>query len=604
MTSAETRLALTPAPMPATAATAQWRGHVVVCGLNDEALRVVEQLVQAEVAAVVVDDVTDQRLLRALGRAGVPHLSADPRATDTLHAAGLKGAAAVICIEDDDLQTLAVALLARELRPDVRVVVQLGNAAVGRALEDVGVAVLDVAGLAAPSIVEACLQTRTRTLRLGDTDWVVAEGVSGRAGTLRELYGDLAPLAVVPAGQSDVDVAPGRDRVIEIGDTVVVVGPPAEIAAAGLDERARAAPRQAFVGARAPRIDAEPRPTTLVRYLIRTVDRRVQWALLALFSLAFVSVGLLMVGYREPGGRRMSVVDAVYFTVETVGTVGYGDFYFRDQATWLRVWAILLMVVGAILAATFFALLTNLLISQTIRDTLGQRRVTGLKNHVVVLGLGSVGVAVVDLLRARDIEVVVVDADEDNRFRSRMRADRVPVVIADSTEPDTLRAVRLADARAVAVTTSDDLVNIETGLAVRDLLGDRWGAVPVPLRIFDRRLARTVQGSFDFRYVRSPAALAAPWFVGAALGLEVLSTFYVGHQLLLVARLVVTDGGGLDGRAMHQLSARIRVVSLVRRDGAAVRPPRRDTRFEAGDVAHLIGPYEELLSLLREDAPG
>ena len=96
----------------------------------------------------------------------------------------------------------------------------------------------------------------------------------------------------------------------------------------------------AFVGARAPRAE-QPRPTTLVRYLLRTIDRRVQWALLALLTLAVTSVGVLLIGYEEADGRRMSVVDAVYFTVETIGTVGFGDFYFRDQPVWLRLWAIL-----------------------------------------------------------------------------------------------------------------------------------------------------------------------------------------------------------------------------------------------------------------------
>ncbi len=53
---------------------------------------------------------------------------------------------------------------------------------------------------------------------------------------------------------------------------------------------------------------------------------------------------------------------------------------------------------------------------------------------------------------------------------------------------------------------------------------------------------------------------------------------------------------------MVELSARIRVVQLVRADGTAEHPPRRDTRFAAGDSAYLIGPYEELLLLLRSDA--
>jgi Trk K+ transport system NAD-binding subunit len=179
----------------------------------------------------------------------------------------------------------------------------------------------------------------------------------------------------------------------------------------------------------------------------------------------------------------------------------------------------------------------------------------------------------------------------------------VPVVIADSTQPQTLRAVGLDHARAVAVLTSDDLANLETGLAVRDRLGPRWKQVPVVLRLFDDQLAATVERSFGFGYVRSVAALSAPWFVGAALGLDVLGTFYVGHQPMLVGRLTIAPGGGLDGLTMGELSARTRVVAISHpgRGGGLEHPPRRDTRFHAGDRAYLIGPYEELLQLLRRD---
>lgn len=177
-------------------------------------------------------------------------------------------------------------------------------------------------------------------------------------------------------------------------------------------------------------------------FALRGIDRRIKRAVAALATLAMVSVTVLTLGYREPDGTGMSVLDALYFTVETIGTVGFGDFYFRDQHAWLRAWAIFLMVVGATLATVFFALLTNVLISRTIASSLGRRRMTG--------------------------------------------------------------------------------------LAVRDLPGERWWDVPVVLRIFDRRLAGTVSGSFDFRNVRSPSALAAPHFVGAALGIDVLQTLYVG----------------------------------------------------------------------------
>lgn len=569
---------------------AGWSGHVVVCGLHDEGIRVVEQLHAAGVRAVMVDEQPDPRLVPALPAPLAPNL----------RAAGFANAAALICVESDDVQALAIVLNARELRPSARIVVQLRNAAVGRALADVGIVVLDVAAIAAPSMVEAALRTGRTALHLGEVELAVVEAVSRQAGTLRELYGDLVPLGVVQAGGTRVDVAPGRDHFVEPGDVVVLAGTGAEVSRAELIDRRSPRAERVFVSSRA------PRPNRVRRglpgwHLLAGVERRIKIAIGALLGLATLSVVMLLIGYHEPNGRRMSPLDALYFTVETIGTVGYGDFYFRDQNGWLRLWAICLMVVGATLATVFFALVTNALVSRRLEETLGSRLRPDLDGHVIVVGAGSVGIEVVRQLRARGVDSVVLEEDPGNRFRAVLRSWRVPVVIADATVPETWTRLHLARARAVVVVTSDDLVNIETGLAVRDLLGERWSRVPVVLRIFDTRLAGTVESTFGFGFVRSPATLAAPWFVGAALGLEVIDTFYLGDEPLLVARLAVRAGGGLDGTAMRQLSARIRVLSLVRADGSVEARPRRDTRFVSGDAAYLVGPYGELLGLLRAD---
>jgi Trk K+ transport system NAD-binding subunit len=156
----------------------------------------------------------------------------------------------------------------------------------------------------------------------------------------------------------------------------------------------------------------------------------------------------------------------------------------------------------------------------------------------------------------------------------------------------------------VAVLTSDDLVNVETGLVVRERLGTRWPSVPVVLRVFDRELARGVEAGFGFDFVRSTAALAAPWFVGAALGLGVLGTFYVDQTLFLVGRLSVTAGGGLDGLTLWELAGQVRVVALHRADGDLEHRLRRDTVLAAGDDAYLVGRPDEVMQVLRRDAPG
>ena len=592
-------------------------GHVIVCGLHGVGVRVVELLQRAGVAVVVVDDHPDARLVRLVETWGVPHLVGDSRLADTLSAAGLAGAAALVCVEADDLHTLETALRARELRPSLRVVVQLANPAVGRAIEEVTGAgsVLDVAALAAPSVVEACLRDPAHEIALAGERYVVAHVRAPRDGTLRAVFGDLVPVGVLGGDRPGEPapaplICPGRDAAVTAGDRVVVLGTPDELDAARLEwqlnERALRGPAlrpgRAWPEGRRP----ESAPVDLIRYLVSTVasaaDRRLRTALGVLVGLVALSTTVLTVAYRDERGG-MTVVDALYFTVETIGTVGYGDFFFRDQATWLRLYAVGLMVFGAILATVFFALLTNVLVSRRIEEELGRRRVPGMSDHVVVVGIGAIGVRVVEGLRKRGREVVVVERDENNRYLVQLRALGVPVVVGDATLGSTLDAANLSAAGAVAILTSDDLTNLETGLAVRDRLGPRWLDVPVVLRLFDRQLAHTVETSFAFRHVRSTAALAAPWFVGAALGLDVLGTFYVADTPLLLGRLPVAPGGGLDGLTMQDLAADIRVVAIERIGSDRLEHlPRRATRLHGGDAAYLVGPYEELLGVLRRDA--
>ena len=576
-------------------------GHVIVCGLQDVGLRVVEQLRLAGESVVALDDAPEVTRLRIAADLGAVHLARSGRREADLVAAGIAGATALICAADSDLATLEIALLARRLRPDLRVVVQLGNAAVGRAVGRVTGpdSVLDVATIAAPTLAGSCLALHTRPLDIGGQPFLLQEVIATQATTVRRLAGDLAPVAVVPADGSPMHVCPGRDLPVSVGDRVVVIGDPEDVARLlpagdGLVHR----------GLRPQRVHALAMLRRYAHGFVTESQRPLRLTLRVLLGVAVLSVVLLRLGYRFADGHHMSVLDSAYFTTETLTTVGFGDFYFGNQSAWLRVWAIVLMIGGATLVTILYALLTNLLVSRRLAQSLGRQVATRMRDHVILVGLGSVGLRVLEELVAAGQQVVVLERDEDNRFLARARELGVPVVFGDSTVPASLDAVGLSRARAVAVLTSSDLANIETGLAVDDLLGERRSEVPVVMRVFDRNLASTIESSFGFRHVRSTAALAAPWFVGAALGLDIHTTFYVDRQPMLIGRLTVADSGGLNGQTMAELSARIRVIAIRRRGvGSGVEyPPRRDTRFAGGDQAYLVGPYEELLRVLRRDA--
>ena len=149
-------------------------------------------------------------------------------------------ARAVVCAGPNDAVNLEIALLARRFSPNVRVVARLADNVLRDAVADVSGpgAILNVADLAAPSVVEAVLsRTHTNSERLASNSW--SWGSEARKdGTLREIYGDLAPVAVVHGKNApapgDIVPCPGRDQQVYAGDWTSMIGVKDELEARGI----------------------------------------------------------------------------------------------------------------------------------------------------------------------------------------------------------------------------------------------------------------------------------------------------------------------------------------------------------------------------------
>jgi voltage-gated potassium channel Kch len=367
---------------------------------------------------VVLDDHADERLVRLVRGWGIPFQPRGGHLSEPLFDAGIMGASAVVCAETTDLLTLETVLLIRDLRPEVPVVADLDNPAVAHAVEEVldTVGVLDVAALFAPSVVETCIGHRARDILLHDTQFVAAEVIAPRDGTLPELYGSLAPIGIVTDADDEVIACPGRDQRVSVKDRVTLLGTHEELAAAGLDHR-QARESGARIGAR-----ARGRTKRFARSTASIADRPLRIAGLLGIALLVISALVLHFGYRVSGGNgHLPLLDAVYFTVETVATVGFGDFSFSNEPFGIELFGIALIVAGTTLVTTVFALLTNALVSRRIEQSLGRERIPGMVGHVVTVGLGAVGMQVLEGLLAQGREVVVVERTQSNSY-SRRRA--------------------------------------------------------------------------------------------------------------------------------------------------------------------------------------
>jgi Trk K+ transport system NAD-binding subunit len=563
--------------------------HIIVSGDDALATTIVEELRRAGARVVKLDnaELADAGVARELARAEVTR------------------AIAVVCAADDDATNLEIALLARRANPTLRVVARLTNDVLRAAVADDNGpgGIFNVAELAAPSVVEACLRHTTHPFEAAGIDFVASGSEAPRDGSLREIYGDLAPVAIIRGENSptpgEVVACPTRDQRVHAGDWTVTIGTVDETAGRGIKVQQPTETR-----ARRPLLR---RALDAVRVVLNDFNPAFYPALAGAATLLVTSMIVLHYNYQRP---RMSWIDALYFTVETITTTGYGDFSFGHQVIWLRLFAAMLMFSGATTIALLVAFIADVLLSQRFVIAAARPRVRHLRNHVIVVGLSELGIRVVTDLVNTGHDVAVIERDEENRFVSMAHELDVPVIFGDATLLQTLESARVDRARAVAVVTRDDMINIETGIILSEMLGprvlpkvNRRAEVPLVLRVYDRALGFAVAQRFGFDNVRSTVELAAPWFIGAASGLEVLGTFSVGQSSFTVGAMRVAPGSDLDGLQMTELSNQIRVIAFTPQDAPVELRPRRDDRLRGGDTVYLVGPYRELLGTLRKGLP-
>lgn len=183
-------------------------------------------------------------------------------------------------------------------------------------------------------------------------------------------------------------------------------------------------------------------------------------------------------------------------------------------------------------------------------------------DHVIVAGLGNVGMRIVGQLHDLGVGVVCVDKSEDAAGIGLARRLGLRVVIGETHREETLRAAGIGTCQAVVSVTNSDTVNLETALHARALASEPR----IVLRLGDDDLAERVQRNVTNTISRSVSYLAAPALTAAMLEHQVLRTIPVGRHVLLIADIRVEAGSDLDGRPVEDVhqAGQVRMIAHQR----------------------------------------
>ena len=219
---------------------ARLKGHDIVCGSDETAETIIQELLATERPFVVVDPAAERlEKIAALGR--VLYLQGDPAEDDVLLKAGLERARGVLLSLPTDEANLFVAVTARSLNPKVRIVAKgidvKSHAKMMKAGADYVVSPSYIGGMrmvsqlvrpAAVTFLDLMLRERGATLRVEDV--FVADGspLAGKtvgASGLRDRR-DALLVALKRAGTGEHVFNPGPETVVGTGDTLIFITSP------------------------------------------------------------------------------------------------------------------------------------------------------------------------------------------------------------------------------------------------------------------------------------------------------------------------------------------------------------------------------------------
>jgi voltage-gated potassium channel len=195
---------------------------------------------------------------------------------------------------------------------------------------------------------------------------------------------------------------------------------------------------------------------------------RILWA----GVVVIVLTGIGTLGFYHIGGDNADWSDALYMTLITISTVGYGEIVPLHTAG-DRIFAGGLAVAGLGALTFLFTSLSVFFLEKDLDLSLRRRRmekqIHRLRQHFIICGFGRVGRSVARELHNTGRHYVAIDVEAE-RFEDYL--DKVPGLLylhGDASDDDWLEAADIEDARGLFAVTGDDSRNLMIIITARQL---------------------------------------------------------------------------------------------------------------------------------------
>ncbi len=328
--------------------------------------------------------------------------------------------------------------------------------------------------------------------------------------------------------------------------------------------------------------------------------RQLRFAALVVFALIILGTA----GYMILEG--WSFLTALYMTVITISTVGYGLPHPLSPAGTVFTVVLILAGVSTVFAVVFWTIgnAIEVAASEKMQYLFWRRKmdkaIKVIKDHYIICGYGRMGQAIAGEFIARKVSFVVVENNPEQL--PKLIAQRILFVEGDATDEKVLDEAGVTRAKGLISVAPSDADNTFIVLTARGLNPNLF-IVARSIKIEDEPKLRRAGAD----RVMSPYILGGKRMAWAVLRPNVVDFLEsaVDHEALQLELGEVTVSAQSDfvNRTIRESGIRERsgatVVGMRTRTGALTVSPSPDIEIHEGDVLVAVGTPDQLESLHR-----